>query len=97
MWRRGWGSTKRRRSLPAVCLLLALAAAPALAADPPEPTLSRTTVPARGRQEAILAVPAFGRFALKRSSSTGSIGRSQSKAHAGDGHHGNGEELPHSS
>src|SRR5437667_5757630 len=71
MWRRGWGSTKRRRSLPAVCLLLALAAAPALAADPPEPTLSRTTVPARGRQEAILTVPAFGRYAVTVASPQG--------------------------
>src|SRR6266481_2203227 len=71
MWRRGWGSTKRRRSLPAVGLLLALAAAPALAADPPEPTLSRTTVPARGRQEAILTVPAFGRYAVTVASPQG--------------------------
>src|SRR5438874_2603819 len=71
MWRRGWGSTKRRRSLPAVCLLLALAAAPALAADPPEPTLSRTTVPARGRQESILTVPAFGRYAVTVASPQG--------------------------
>src|SRR5881396_2340951 len=97
MWWRGGGSAKRCRIPPALGILLWLAAAPSLAAPLAEPTLSRTTVPARGRQEAILAVPAFGRFALKRSSSTGSIGRSQSKAHAGDGHHGNGEELPHSS
>src|SRR5947199_48711 len=71
MWRRGWGSTKRRRTLPAAGLLLALAAAPALAAPPAEPTLSRTTVPARGRQEAILTVPAFGRYAVTVASPQG--------------------------
>src|SRR5437763_10945980 len=71
MWRRGGGSAKRGRTPPAVGLLLALSAAPALAAPPAEPTLSRTTVPARGRQEAILTVPAFGRYAVTVASPQG--------------------------
>src|SRR5438034_944357 len=71
MWRMGGGSAKRGRIPPAVGLLLALAAAPALAAPPAEPTPSRTTVPARGRQEAILTVPAFGRYAVTVASPQG--------------------------
>ena len=67
----GGGSAKRGRIPPAVGLLLALAAVPALAAPPAEPTLSRTTVPARGRQEAILTVPAFGRYAVTVASPQG--------------------------
>src|SRR5206468_9686900 len=64
MWWRGGGSAKRCRIPPALGILLWLAAAPSLAAPPAEPTLSRTTVPARGRQEAILTVPAFARYAV---------------------------------
>src|SRR5205823_7032933 len=71
MWAWGGGSAKRCRIPPAVGLLLGLAAAAALAAPPAEPTLSRTTVPARGRQEAILAVPAFGRYAVTVASPQG--------------------------
>src|SRR5438046_1948351 len=71
MWRMGGGSGKRGRIPPAVGLLLALAAVPALAAPPAEPALSRTTVPARGRQEAILTVPAFGRYAVTVASPQG--------------------------
>ena len=71
MWAWGGGSAKRGRTPPAVGLLLALAAAPALAAPPAEPALSRTTVPARGRQEAILTVPAFGRYAVTVASPQG--------------------------
>src|SRR5216117_604053 len=71
MWAWGGGSAKRGRTPPAVGLLLALAATPALAAPPAEPTLSRTTVPARGRQEAILTVPAFGRYAVTVASPQG--------------------------
>src|SRR5256885_8342795 len=71
MWWRGGGSAKRCRIPPAVGLLLGLAAAPALAAPPAEPTLSRTTVPARGRQEAILTMPAFGRYAVTVASPQG--------------------------
>src|SRR5438552_16897111 len=64
MWRRCGGSAKRGRTPLAVGLLLGLAAAPALAAPPAEPHRSRTTGPRRGRQEAILTVPAFGRYAV---------------------------------
>src|SRR5436309_3946903 len=71
MWRMGGGSATRGRTPPAVGLLLGLAAAPALAAPPAEPALSRTTVPARGRQEAILTVPAFGRYAVTVASPQG--------------------------
>src|SRR6059058_4727108 len=71
MWRRCGGSANRCRIPPAVGILLWLAAAPALAAPPAEPTLSRTTVPARGRQEAILTVPAFGRYAVTVASPQG--------------------------
>src|SRR5947207_2471459 len=71
MWRRCGGSAKRGRTPPAVGLFLSLAAAPSLAAPPAEPTLSRTTVPARGRQEAILTVPAFGRYAVTVASPQG--------------------------
>src|SRR3989475_2775551 len=71
MWAWGGGSAKRGRTPPAVGLLLALAAAPALAAPPAEPALSRTTVPARGRQETILTVPAFGRYAVTVASPQG--------------------------
>ena len=67
----GGGSAKRGRTPPAVGLLLALAAVPALAAPPAEPALSRTTVPARGRQDAILTVPAFGRYAVTVASPQG--------------------------
>src|SRR5437867_3667012 len=71
MWAWGGGSAKRCRIPPAVGLLLGLAAAPSLAAPPAEPTLSRTTVPARGQQEAILTVPAFGRYAVTIASPQG--------------------------
>src|SRR6266566_1841515 len=71
MWWRGGGSAKRCRIPPALGILLWLAAAPSLAAPPAEPTLNRTTVPARGRQEAILTVPAFGRYALTVASPQG--------------------------
>src|SRR5437867_401438 len=71
MWAWGGGSAKRCRIPPAVGLLLGLAAAPSLAAPPAEPTLSRITVPARGQQEAILTVPAFGRYAVTIASPQG--------------------------
>src|SRR6266566_3281680 len=71
MWWRGGGSAKRCRIPPALGILLWLAAAPSLAAPPDEPTLNRTTVPARGRQEAILTVPAFGRYAVTVASPQG--------------------------
>src|SRR5438552_4791603 len=71
MWAWGGGSARRCRTPLAVGLLLGLAAAPALAAPPAEPALSRTTVPARGRQEAILTVPAFGRYAVTVASPQG--------------------------
>src|SRR2546425_13125612 len=71
MWRMGGGSAKRGWTPPAVGLLLGLAAAPALAAPPAEPTLSRASVPARGRQEAILTVHAFGRYAVTVASPQG--------------------------
>src|SRR5437867_3618327 len=71
MWRRCGGSANRCRIPPALGILLWLAAAPSLAAPPAEPTLSRTTVPARGRQEAILTVPAFGRYAVTVASPQG--------------------------
>ena len=71
MWRMGGGSAKRGWTPPAAGLLLGLAAAPALAALLAEPTLSRTTVPARGRQEVILTVPAFGRYAVTVASTQG--------------------------
>src|SRR5216110_1929003 len=71
MWAWGGGSAKRCRIPPALGILLWLAAAPSLAAPPDEPTLNRTTVPARGRQEAILTVPAFGRYAVTVASPQG--------------------------
>src|SRR5947199_1213684 len=71
MWAWGGGSAERCRIPPAVGLLLGLAAAPSLAAPPAEPTLSRPTVPARGRQDAILTVPAFGRYAVTVASPQG--------------------------
>src|SRR5437870_982425 len=71
MWTGGGGSAQRGRTLPGAVLVVGLAATPALAALLAEPTLSRTTVPARGRQEVILTVPAFGRYAVTVASPQG--------------------------
>jgi hypothetical protein len=66
----------RRRRSPARALLaasLACVAAAAVAQAPPPAaaTLSRTEVPAAGRQDAIVNVSAFGRYALTVASSQG--------------------------
>src|SRR5213596_2002250 len=57
MWTGGGGSAQRGRTLPGAVLVVGLAAAPALAALLAEPTLSRITVPARGRQAVTVASP----------------------------------------
>jgi hypothetical protein len=55
-----------------VVALLPLAWAQAVpAASPPGPTLDRASVPARGRQTAILTIPAFGRYAVRVESRQG--------------------------
>jgi hypothetical protein len=56
------------RRASSALLLVVLAAPAAVAADA---TLSHGTVPARGRQEAILTVPAFGRYAITVASPQG--------------------------
>src|SRR5437773_11756116 len=65
------GSSTRTRTPPDIEHLIDLTAATDLPAHPAEHALSRTTVPARGRQEAILTVPAFGRYAVTVASPQG--------------------------
>jgi hypothetical protein len=63
----------RRKGTIAAALAASLAAAVAVAQAPPKAkaTLSRTSVPAAGRQEAIVKVSAFGYYALTVASSQG--------------------------
>src|SRR5438093_1181130 len=71
MWTGGGVAPKRCPARSVAALLAGLLAAPSFAAPSAEPTLSRTTVPARGRQESILTVPAFGRYAVTVASPQG--------------------------
>src|SRR5262249_11633065 len=64
----GGGSTRRRRLPLALVLTTALATASAAAT---EPVLSHAVVPAHGRQETVLTVPAFGRYAVTVASPQG--------------------------
>ncbi len=57
---------------PALLATLALALAPTPAiADPPDPKLEHSSVPADGRRTSVLSVPRFGRYALAAKSAQG--------------------------